>query len=292
MVGLLVFQACGGGGTGAGEPSEPESAPELEGLLATTDLSVGSNRIAFLLQTPEKLITLPQVTVSSTYFPGGGSDSIAGETVVASFHLWPFGTRGNYVTEMSFDRAGRWELEARVQESENVLLSTRIPITVKDASFTPVVGSVPPMVRNKTIDDVETLAQMTAGPRPDPELYQLTIEEAVASGQPLVLVMSSPGFCTSPTCGPQVDTVHDLKEIYRGQANFIHVEVYDNPEDIQEDLSQGRYSPVVEAWGLTQKEGYLNESWVFILDKSGRIAYKYEGYASLGELEQGLLAVL
>jgi hypothetical protein len=89
-----------------------------------------------------------------------------------------------------------------------------------------------------------------------------------------------------------VETVKEIKDRFRGQANFIHVEVYDNPDEIQGDLSVARYSPVVEAWGLTDIEDYLNESWVFILDREGRIALKYQGFASAEELERDLVWVL
>ncbi|MFQ5874561.1 MAG: TlpA family protein disulfide reductase, partial [Dehalococcoidia bacterium] len=108
---------------------------------------------------------------------------------------------------------------------------------------------------------------------------------------PLLVVFSSPAFCTSPNCGPQVDTVSEVKERHRNRTDFIHVEVYDNPHEVQGDLSNGRYSPVVEAWGLTQIEGYLNESWTFVLDGEGRITAKFEGFATAEELEEALLQV-
>ncbi|MEE9248777.1 MAG: hypothetical protein V3U79_08795 [Dehalococcoidia bacterium] len=297
-LGLLIWQACGGGGDLTARPSDASDGgtttlfqglgPDLEGLLATIDLGVGANRVAFLLQTPDGLITLPRVMVTSSYFPEDGSDPLVKETTSATFHLWPFGTRGNYVTEMSFDSPGQWQLEAKLTEGDTVLASATMSVLVREASHTPAVGSVPPLTVNKTLGGAEGLSEITGWVRADPELYQLTIPEALASGKPLVVVMSSPGFCTSPTCGPQVDTVVELKEIYKGQANFIHVEVYDNPQEIQESLDQGRYTQVVKDWGLTDIEGYLNESWVFIIDGSGRIVSKYEGYSSIEELERGL----
>ncbi|MFQ5872415.1 MAG: TlpA family protein disulfide reductase [Dehalococcoidia bacterium] len=301
VVGLLVWQSCGGGGGEAastisetadgGTATAAESALEIQALLATTDLGLGPNRISFLLLTPDGLITVPEVQVSSQYLSGGGSSSEPAETATARFHLWPFGTRGNYVTQLSFDGPGAWELDVKVYNLDGTIDTTRIHLEVKEVTATPALGSAPPLVENKTLDDIDSFEELTAWPRPDPELYQLTIPEAVASGKPLVVVFSSPGFCTSPTCGPQVDTVQELKGLYREQANFIHVEVYDNPIDIQQDLKKGRYHPAVTAWGLPDIEGYLNESWVFILDKSGRIAYKYEGYASIDELEKGLKSV-
>ena len=70
------------------------------------------------------------------------------------------------------------------------------------------------------------------------------------------------------------------------------MEVYDNPHEIQGDLTTARYSPLIDAWGLSKIEDYLNESFVFILDRDGRIAFKYEGYASADELVEDLRRVL
>ena len=214
------------------------------------------------------------------------------ESQDARFHIWPFGTRGNYVTEFNFDRTGEWTLEVSFTDIEGADRMASIPIQVSDVTTVPTVGAEPPTALNRTINDVESVDKLTGWPRPDPDLYQLTIPEALASGLPSVLVFSSPGFCTSPTCGPQADTVKELKDQYKEQANFIHIEIYDNPIEIQQDLTQGRYHPVVEAWGLPDIEGYLNESWVFIVDGLGLITARYQGFASYEELEQGLKKVL
>ena len=303
--GLLALQACGGGATPATAtptttpteapseaPTETPAAmaaltfPDLEGLLGTKDLGVGANRISFVLQTSEGLVTLPQIQVRSLY----NGDEV--EKVTGRFHLWPFGTRGNYVSELTFDKSGDWQIEAVVARGEETLASAVMDIEVKEATFTPNIGSTPPLTVNKTATDEAGLTEITTWPRADIDLYQLTIAEALESGMPSVVVMSSPGFCTSPTCGPQVDTVTELKNLYAEQANFIHVEIYDNPVEIQSSLDMGIYSPVAVDWGLTEPEDYLNESWVFIIDGDGVIKAKYEGYASLDELEEGLKEVL
>ena len=303
--GLLLLTACGGGETPdtavltaepteepLDEPTETPAAmsvasfPDLEGLLGTKDLGVGTNRVSFVLQTSEGLVSLPQIQVRSLF---GGEEV---ERVTGRFHLWPFGTRGNYVSEMTFDKPGDWQIEAVIARGEDTLASAVMDVEVKEESYTPAIGATPPLTINKTATDESGLTEITTWPRADLELYQITIPEALESGMPLVVVMSSPGFCTSPTCGPQVDTVTELKNLYADQANFIHVEIYDNPIEIQSSLDMGVYSPVVVEWGLTKSEDYLNESWVFIIDSDGLITAKYEGYASLDELESGLKEVL
>ena len=303
--GVALWQPWDGGGADSypdssdaestGASTATPSANQLSGILATTDLGLGPNRVSFLLLSPLALITVPQVSVTSVYRQADGSQPVAPvvkEESTASFYLWPYGTRGNYVTQLTFDRPGDWELVVDVTDEDGSVSTARIPLQVGATSATPSIGSLPPMTANKTVADVTSLSQLTTGSSPDPELYQTTISEAVNSREPALVVFASPALCTSPTCGPQVETVQEIKDLYRGQASFIHVEVYDNPDEIQGDLSTTRYSPVVEAWGITDIEDYINESWVFILDREGRIALKYQGFASAEELEQGLLQVI
>jgi hypothetical protein len=133
---------------------------------------------------------------------------------------------------------------------------------------------------------------LTTDYTPDPDLYQLTIKEAVENPLPSVVVFASPAFCTSPTCGPQVDTVSELKDELPGQANYIHVEIYDNPAEIQGDLDRAQIFSVVDDWGLTSIEDYFNESWIFILDANGKVQDRFEGFATLDELEGALLKVI
>ena len=295
VVGAGLIAAACSSGDGAAEvavtqPAVSEGpAPELNGILATKDLSVGVNRISFLLTSPKSLITVPTATVKSVYL--GSTESVE-ETATAEFFLWPFGSRGNYVTELSFDRPGDWRLDVDVQEEDGSISSAQIFLRVDETSVTPEVGSKPPTAVNKTSRNVADLSELTTRSTPDPDLYQLTIAEALEGGRPLLVVFASPALCTSPTCGPQVETVEEIKEMYKGRASFIHVEVYDNPAEIQGDLSRARFAPILDAWGITRLEDYRNESWAFIIGRNGRISSKYEGYASMYELEKGLKQVL
>ena len=294
MVLSLVAAACSSGnGSDPVAVTEPIVAdtPELElnGILATKDLSVGANRIAFLLTSPKSLVTIPTASVKSVYL---GDAEFVEESVTAEFYLWPFGSRGSYVTELSFDRSGDWRLDIDVLDEDGSIKSARIPLNIRETSVTPGMGSMPPIAANKTSRDVADLKALTTSSTPDPDLYELTIAEALETRQPLMVVFASPALCTSPTCGPQTETVEELKDQYKGRANFIHVEVYDNPDEIQGDLSRARFAPIIDTWGFTRLEDYRNESFVFIIGRDGRISAKYEGYAAKEELEKGLAEVL
>ena len=273
-------------------PTETPEAPALSGLLATTDLGVGDNRISFLLIDADSIVTVPDVSVTSRNVSSQDSSKAVEEHASASFRLWPFGTRGSYVTSLTFDEPGEWELDVEVTNEDGTVSAARIPLDVKETSLTPSIGSAPPMAVNKTLSDVILLQELTSWSTPDPDLYMETIPEALEKDRPVLVVFSSPSLCTSPTCGPQIEAVQEVKNRFKDQASFIHVEVYDNPAEIQGDLSRARYSPVVEAWGLTKLEDYFNESWVFIMGLDDRVLHKYEGFTSAEELEDGLMQAL
>ena len=264
-----------------------QEAVEIQPILATTVLDVGPQRVAFLLATAKGLVSDADVTVTPVYVPDGA----AGETLDTEFHLWPYGVRGAFATEATFDRAGPWRLDIAVSGAD-ASGQTTIDVEVIEESPVPSLGSIGPLSENKTLPAVGDLAKVTTGYEPDPDLYQLSIKEAVESPLPAVVVFASPAFCTSPTCGPQVDTVSELKETYRDRAHFIHVEIYDNPDEIQGDLDRAEIAAPVDEWGLSSLPHWFNESWTFVLDAEGRIRGRFEGFAAYTELEAALVKVL
>ena len=286
----LTLAACGGAPSSpAATPTPtptPAGAADLTPILATTVLRVGSQRVAFLLESPTALISAPTAQVTTSFLQGDAP----GESTTAVFHAWPYATRGAYATELTFDRPGPWRLDIRVDDGP-FAGETELVVEVAQDSVVSDIGQVAPFSSTKTLRSVGgDFTKITSDPRPDPELYTTTVAEALRSGQPSVVVFASPAFCTSPTCGPQVDAVKELKGKYRGEANFIHVEVYDNPDEIQGDLDRGTLSPAVKQWGIDAVPHYLNESWVFVLGRDGRIRARFEGYATLEELDAALQA--
>ena len=170
--------------------------------------------------------------------------------------------------------------------------TTTIDLDVVAEAPVPGIGEGPPRSETKTLDDVAEVAQLTTDYNADAELYQVSVADAIESERPAVVVFASPAFCTSPTCGPQVDTVKELKAAYQGRADFVHVEIYDNPQEIQGDLSLARVAPAVEEWGFTALPHWLNESWVYIIDDRGLVHQRFEGFATLAELESALKVAL
>ena len=48
----------------------------------------------------------------------------------------------------------------------------------------------------------------------------------------MVVVFASPAFCVNAVCGPQVEVLSELQEVYGDRASFVHVDLYENPEEI------------------------------------------------------------
>ena len=288
---IAVAVACSSSGTPTAAPQPtpvPADPTAITPLLATTVLEVGEQRIAFLLTTTKGLIKTPTAMVTPVYLDGDGA---ASPTMVAQFNPWPYGIRGSYSTYANFDRAGRWSLDVQV-DNPNGVNEVQIEVEVLEKSPVPALGSRAILSNSKILADYESIDEITTDYSPDPALYRLTIKDAVENDLPSVIVFASPAFCTSPTCGPQVDAVSELREKHPDQANYIHVEIYDNPAEIQGNLDRAEISSVADDWGLTAIEDYFNESWTFILDANGQIDDRFEGFATMGELEAALKKVI
>ena len=266
-----------------------ESPGEVNPILATKTLEVGRQRVAFLLVGQKALIKLPTAEVAAVY-RGADGERMA-EKATAVYQPWPYGIRGAYTAELTFDRPGPWRLDIAVAAAD-FAARTHLELDIVEQSPAPAVGSRPPLSRTKTLTDVAAIAQLTTDYTPDPDLYRLSVADAVQSPRPAVIVFASPAFCVSATCGPQVDAVSALKDAYPGQADFVHVELYDDPQAIQGDLSQARFSPAVAEWGFSALPHWLNESWVFVLDGQGIVRQRFEGFATRTELAAALQEVL
>ena len=264
----------------------PLSPDGLQAIFATPDLGVGENRVAFVLTSTDDIVRAPVATVSSFYYPSEGSEGEPRQTVPATFRPWPYGTRGTYTTSMDFDTPGSWGIDISVVDPDGSRRGAQLSFEVEETPVTVAVGSPAVASHNKTLDDVEGFGDLTTGSLHDPDLYRITVADAIVSGLPTVIVMASPAFCTNAVCGPQVQVLQELKNKYTGQANFIHVDFYDNPEEIQGDLTRARFSPTVVEWRLPSTE------WSFVVNGHGTVSARFESFATFDELEQVLQRVL
>ena len=264
----------------------PESEDGIQAIFATPDLGVGKHRVAFAMQSQTGLVDSPSATVQSFFEPDAEELGEPVQTSFALFRPFPLVERGLYSTHLTFDQAGAWAIQATVLGDDASPKRARLYFEVPEASEAPSLGDAAIKSVNRTEGDVASLAELTTGSMRDPDLYQVTIADAVDSGRPTVIVMASPAFCTNAVCGPQVEVLRDLKNEFPDSANFIHIDLYDNPDEIQGDLGRAVISPVVREWNLPSTE------WSFVVDSEGKIASRFEGFCTLEELREALESVL
>ncbi len=296
--------ACGGGGSD-GAPIEGSDDPIVLGLLSigypvyedeasgirtilgTPDLGAGRHRVGFVLSDADGLIRLPVITVTSYRYPEGPDGPRVGpvEEGTARFFEFPYGVRGMFSLELTLDE-GTWGVELAVPRPDGTTARPTFTFPVAARTVAPAVGEPALPSEHRTAADVASLNELTTSSQPVPALYQRTIAQAIEEPLPFVVVFASPAFCTNALCGPQVEVVGELSAEYGDRANFIHVDLYENPHEIKGDLSRAVRTPVLEQWGIETDE------WTFVVDARGVVAARFEAFVTRAELEEALISVL
>lgn len=290
----LVITACVERGTSPESPSldepgqpEVEQKSPLQVAIASSDLAVGQERFAFALL-DENGGLIPEATVSLSFFKLEGEIAEPAGDAEARFFPSKLEEAGLYVVYVEFDRAGMWGAEIRASLADGSQPSPqRVRFNVAQIPAGPAVGEKAPRSENRTIagldpdstEAFEVLAEITSDPNPDPELYALSVAEAVETGRPSAVLFATPAYCQSRICGPVMDEFKDLKAEFGDRINFLHIEVV-------ADFETGGYVPEMQEWGLA------TEPWVFVLDPEGRVAARLEGSATQAEIAPILAGLL
>jgi len=134
------------------------------------------------------------------------------------------------------------------------------------------VGSKAPSVKTKTLADVGgDLSRITTYRYPDERMYQYSLDDALATGKPIVLEFATPGHCT--VCDKQLQMIKGLMEKYESQVLFLHMDQYQNPE-------------AFTAFHV------IGDPWTFVIDGNQVVRYKQAGRMLYGELDSVLNRVV
>ena len=259
---------------------------ELDIILATPDLAPGERRFAIVITDSNGVVPLPFVNLTSYLYSGSvdnpGERPEPSEMVGSQFHPFPYGGRGIHVAQFNFTEPGTWGVEARLPRADGSIEYVEVLMPVGETTESVDIGEQPPRSMNRTIANVSDIAELTTGSMRNPDLYQTTVADAMDSGKPTVVVFASPAFCTNAVCGPQVEVLSNISDQFGAQANYIHVDLFENPHEIQGDLTRAILSPLLEEWGLVSQE------WSFVLDSEGLITGRFENFAPESELIDSL----
>ncbi len=249
------------------------SGPAPLAAVASSGASIGTGdqRILIALVDPETNAYLATETDAATALLRNEDGSPLGEYELDFVWTVP-GVRGIYAGYFDIPEAGVYQLTV---EREGLAVSGPTGfVTVDDP---PMIGpgERAPLSETRVGADYPDLSLITTDPDPDPDLYAMTVAEAVSNGTPSVVVFATPAFCTTQACGPMLSQIKDLMFDYPG-IDFVHVEIYD---DLQvETFEELVVVDSVLEWQLP------SEPWVYIIDADGVVAAAFEGAVIDAEL--------
>ncbi len=274
-----------------GSEAEPSPTTELVPLLVSSELAVGQNRFLFtLIDGQNRLVAAPDVEVDVRFFDLA-ADPDAPVAELTAGYLQADEERGLYRAAVDFTCSGTWgaELTARIPDREQ--RQARVVFSVRPESSTPAIGAPVPATDTPTADSVEAIAEISTDLEPDPDFYQLSVDEALEQRQPFALVFATPAFCQTRACGPTLDIVRDVAADFKDGMAFIHVEPYvlemtdAGLQPVFDEAQRFQAVPSVREWGLP------SEPYIFVVDAGGTLTAKFEGVAGPDELRAAFDAV-
>lgn len=289
LVFVLAISACGGSGDsdsdGGGQAPPPSGS--LEALWrapgedvaivpGTSDYAPGPNRVSFLVIDKE---SRPIEQRSARVWVSRGLEQRPFLRTTARSE--PIGVPGGaaadvtrlYVATVDLPQAGKyWMLAEPVGGAKRIQAIGNVVVEKKSAA--PNVGDPAISTDSPTLASTGgDLDRLTTSTRPDPELYRLSVADALSSDVPFVVSFATPQFCQTRTCAPVVDVVSSVRKQFAGSpVRFIHVEIY---EDNDPAKGTNRW---VNDWKLP------TEPFTFVVDRRGIVRAKLEGAFSAREL--------
>ena len=218
------------------------------------------------------------VRVQVYILPAGGTTTAVGPVLDAPYEGTMLQNKGVYVIHQTLATAGFYNVV--VSATKGALHSvTTAAFQVIDSDPGLPVGSPAPPSQNPTAAQVANIRQVDTGVPPD-DMHYTSIATALAAHHPLVIYFGSPGFCKSQTCAPEQAAVASLEPAYKPKGvDFVHIETYKGGTPDNTDLTKATISPTFDEWKLT------SDPWVFVVDKNGLVAAKFDGPTGPDEIE-------
>ena len=190
--------------------------------------------------------------------------------------------RVGYFTSVNFPHDGTWGLavEAELKDGTKGVDSISFTVYPKPNMVAP--GQKAPLSDNLTKDDVADISEIDSGTPPN-DMHDVKIKDAIRAGRPLVVVFSTPAFCTSRFCGPVNEEVEALMDNYGEKVDFVHIEIW-------RDFDKKVLNPTVQEW-LIWPDGHLVEPVVYVIDRFGTVYDRWEGPVARNIMENSVKAV-
>lgn len=203
----------------------------------------------------------------------------------------PFdGGLGVYGATVSLDKAGFWAVRVRGDLTDGTKIETTSNFEVFAEPRNPFIGQLAPRTQTRMVGDAGITPKGIDsragddGVIPDPRLHDRTIADMVDSGEPFVVVISTPTYCISRFCGPITDTVGNLADEYDGKLEAAHLEVWN-------DFENKALNKEAAEW-IYQNGADPREPWVFVVDRNGVIVDRFDNVTTETDLRAAIERVV
>ncbi len=311
LLACALLAGCGGDDSSSSEPAPPAAKaadfpkPGGKTLLQLLDevggsgpvlapsgleLRTGTHRFGFaLFNRSREQITDASVAVYAAPAGGGPAtgpylaryESIAVKPQFQSQQTAsdPDSARSIYTTEIPFDKPGKYELLGLARVGGKLVAATTPGggVLVKRESGDPIpaVGTSPPRIHTPTKTEVGGDLASIDTRLPPSSMHDADFADVLGK-KPVVLLFATPQLCQSRVCGPVVDVAEQVKASSGDDVEFIHMEVY------RDNRIDKGIRPQMAAFHLQ------SEPWLFVFDRSGKVAARIEGAFSERELKQAI----
>ena len=289
------------GSSSSGSALFPKSAAATAGIvpsITNQELAVGDNRVSILLADQKATPILDAKLHLRFYDLNGKQPRLHGEAdarfipvqlsdveETANGAKTAAASDGAYVARVNFDAAGKWGVQMIITRGGKTLPPLPFRFNVLPKSPEPAIGDPAPPSRQETLATAASISDIDTSSPPRPYMHDITVADALKTGKPIVIAFDSPAFCATRACSPVMDAVMDpLYAKYNDQAIFIHIEPYELAS-LRND-NQQQLVPAMLDWHLT------TEPWIFVIDRAGLVADKFEGVIALDEVEQSLVRAI
>jgi protein SCO1/2 len=275
--------------TAAGTPGPPATSPltspapvaALGVEVVSTSVWAGSAGPIILSLSVDDT-RLDDTTVRPTVQLVSAAGNRIGEPVEATPVRPPGVTAVSYVATLPIPAPGAWRLDVATTMAGEARAGSAA-LSALDPGTTAPLGARAPNFRTPTLADLGGVVRaVTTDPAPDLRMSQRSTVDALAAGQPFVLVVDSVRFKVSPACGRAVVMARYLLDRWRDVA-FIHHEPYrysvvaDTPV-LDGTLEAPTLNDPAIAWGVGGDPwGAASMPWVFVVDGEGLVRAKYQG---------------
>ncbi len=273
---LLLIMICGLVACASASNDITEGVSDAQIRRLSGDAAIGTPRISFaIMDGVDPMTDIQAVTLQAKLLEAENDDLVwAGTAVNYTDYEIPY-----WVAYPDVPEAGFWGVTATIAKADGSTIESDFIIDVQAESESLPLGTPAPPSQNRTLATEPDISKLNSGENPNPELYQLTVAEALQNNKPTIVGFITPGLCQTEWCTPVLESVETTRTEIKDEINTIHIEVY-------EDFDTLQLVPQLAEWGLQ------TEPWVFVLDENGRITAKFEGPLSPQELNEAIQPLL